>query len=84
MALLAVVLRTDDVIYVPSRVYKQQLVAKGFDSKKLRLFPHGADAEVFHPRYRDLQWWQRFGVNGGPKILYVGRIAREKDLDVLV
>ena len=73
-----------DLIYVPSRVYKQQLVAKGFDSKKLRLFPHGADAEVFHPRYRDPQWWQRFGVNGGPKVLYVGRIAKEKDLDVLI
>ena len=73
-----------DMIYVPSRVYQQQLVAKSFDPKKLRLFPHGADAEAFHPRYRDPLWWQRFGVNGGPKVLYVGRIAKEKDLDVLI
>ena len=73
-----------DLIYVPSRVYSHQLTAKGFAASKLRLFPHGADAERFHPRYRDPEWWQRFGANGGLKVVYVGRVAKEKDLDVLV
>ena len=73
-----------DVIYVPSRYYRQQLAEKGFDSMKLRLFPHGTDIEAFHPRHRSPGWWRKFGGNGGPKVIYVGRVAREKDLDVLI
>jgi glycosyltransferase involved in cell wall biosynthesis len=73
-----------DVIYVPSRYYRQQLREREFDSAKLRLFPHGTDVEIFHPRHRNPDWWHRFGGNGGPKVVYVGRVAKEKDLDILV
>ena len=73
-----------DVIYVPSRYYRQQLREREFDSTKLRLFPHGTDVETFHPRHRNPDWWHKFGGNGGPKIVYVGRVAKEKDLDVLI
>ena len=38
---------------------------------------------MFHPRYRNRDFWTKYGVNGGPKITYVGRVAKEKDLDVL-
>jgi glycosyltransferase involved in cell wall biosynthesis len=73
-----------DVIYVPSRVYRQQLVAKGFVARKLHLFPHGTDVEVFHPKHRDPLFWETYGANGGPKITYIGRVAKEKDLDILI
>ena len=73
-----------DVIYVPSRYYCQELKERDFDSMKLRLFPHGTDVEAFHPRYRDPDWWHKFGGNGGPRITYVGRVAKEKDLDILI
>ncbi len=72
-----------DAVYVPSRFYRNQLIQKGFDPAKLRLFPHGTDTEQFHPRYRNRDFWAKYGVNGGPKITYVGRVAKEKDLDVL-
>jgi glycosyltransferase involved in cell wall biosynthesis len=73
-----------DLIYVPSRAYRQQLIDKGFNPAKLRLFPHGIDVDRFNPRYRDTAFWERYGVNGGPKVTYVGRLAKEKDLDVLM
>jgi len=73
-----------DLIYVPSRYYRQQLRERDFESTKLRLIPHGTDIEAFHPRHRIPDWWHRFGGNGGPKITYVGRVAKEKDLDVLI
>jgi glycosyltransferase involved in cell wall biosynthesis len=73
-----------DLVYVPSRSYRQQLITKSLDPDKLRLLPHGTDVSMFHPSYREPTFWQRFGVNGGPKVTYVGRIAKEKDLDVLI
>jgi glycosyltransferase involved in cell wall biosynthesis len=39
---------------------------------------------LFRPARRDPAYWQRFGTKGsGVRLLYVGRISREKDLDVL-
>src|SRR5262249_21298579 len=65
-----------DLVYVPSHFYRQQLIAKILDPDKLRLLPHGTDVRVFHPTYREPTFWQRFGINGGPKVTYVGRIAK--------
>jgi glycosyltransferase involved in cell wall biosynthesis len=73
-----------DCIYVPSKVYLDQLIAKGFHPAKLRLFPHGADLDAFHPRFRDPRFWEKYGGNGRTHITYVGRVAKEKDLDILV
>jgi glycosyltransferase involved in cell wall biosynthesis len=70
-------------IYVPSEGYRQQLLARGFDEGKLRLLPHGADTDTFHPRHRDPAFWSRYREAPGPVVTYVGRVAKEKDLDVL-
>lgn len=72
-----------DLILVPSGFYRQQLIARDFNPRQLRLFPHGTDIEMFNPRHRSPTYWDRFGRNGGPKVLYVGRVAKEKDLDIL-
>jgi glycosyltransferase involved in cell wall biosynthesis len=73
-----------DVVLVPSRAYRQQLVAKGLDPSKLRLFPHGTDLQTFHPAHRDASFGSKYSAGGGPKVTYVGRVAKEKDLDVLI
>lgn len=72
-----------DAVYVPSRAYWRQLVARGFDESTLRLLPHGVDAEAFHPRHRAAQYWSRHHQARGTVVVYVGRVAREKDLDLL-
>src|SRR5579863_8349436 len=73
-----------DLIFVPSRACRQQLMANGFDGAKLRLLPHGIDTQTFHPRHRDPAFWPTRGAGRGPVVTYVGRVAREKDLDILV
>jgi glycosyltransferase involved in cell wall biosynthesis len=73
-----------DRVYVPSQAYLQELAGWGFPADRLRLFPKAVDVEGFHPRWRDPVTWYRYGANGESKLLYVGRLAREKDLDVLV
>src|SRR5262249_44705796 len=49
-----------------------------------RLLPHGTDTQVFHPRHRNSSFWSARGAKSGPVVTYVGRGAREKDLDVLI
>ncbi|HEX2250557.1 MAG TPA: glycosyltransferase [Gemmatimonadales bacterium] len=48
--------------------------------------PLGVDLDLFNPARRAYanETRQRFGLPGGPLAMYVGRIAAEKDLDILI
>jgi glycosyltransferase involved in cell wall biosynthesis len=73
-----------DTVFVNSEEYRQSWIKRGFEPEKLKILPRGLDTELFNPRQRDPQFWDRFGKsNGAVRLLYVGRISREKDLDVL-
>ena len=73
-----------DTVFVNSEQYRQCWIDRGFAPEKLKILPRGLDTDLFNPNRRDATWWQRFGRNGkGVRLLYVGRISREKDLDVL-
>lgn len=73
-----------DRVYVPSHATFQQLVAIGLSPDRLAVMPRGIDLQQFSPTWRDSSLWERYGVNGGMKFLYVGRIAREKNLEMLI
>jgi glycosyltransferase involved in cell wall biosynthesis len=70
-------------IYVPSRSTFDELVQKGIDSKKIRLLPHSVDIERFHPGKNNGFLNDRYSVNDGLKLLYVGRVSKEKNLHIL-
>ena len=73
-----------DTVFVNSEEYKQSWIKRGFDPSKLKIFPRGLDTELFHPGRRDSAFFEKFGAsNGELRLLYVGRISREKDLDLL-
>ncbi len=46
--------------------------------------PRGVDSERFHPDRRRRGFFDRFGLDGGPILLYVGRLAPEKNLEPLL
>ena len=73
-----------DFVYVPSKSTGDELVAKGLSPEKIRMFPRGVDTERFHPSKKDLQFLQQFIDVDTFKLLYVGRVSREKDLPLLV
>jgi glycosyltransferase involved in cell wall biosynthesis len=73
-----------DRIAVPSRTYLDQLVGKGFDREKLYVMPRGVDLERFSPEKRNENFWTQFGLSGGFKFLYAGRISKEKNLENLL
>ena len=73
-----------DTVFVNSEEYKQSWIKRGFDPAKLKILPRGLDTELFHPARRDSAFFEKFGVsNGEVRLLYVGRISKEKDLDLL-
>ncbi|MCF7838619.1 MAG: glycosyltransferase family 1 protein, partial [Candidatus Marinimicrobia bacterium] len=72
-----------DRILTPSDTYRTSLQDHGFAPEKLGILSRGVDQTRFRPDLRRTDFWQPYGLNGGLKFLYVGRISREKNLDVL-
>jgi glycosyltransferase involved in cell wall biosynthesis len=73
-----------DTVFVNSEEYRQSWIKRGLDPTKLKIFPRGLDTELFHPARRDPAFFQKFGAHDGEvRLLYVGRVSREKDLDFL-
>jgi glycosyltransferase involved in cell wall biosynthesis len=73
-----------DTVFVPSDTIARQLIQKGLDRARVRTLPHGTDTEAFHPSKRNGFWAKYFDSRPEVrKLLYVGRVAREKDLHIL-
>ena len=73
-----------DTVFVNSEQYRRSWVERGIEPEKIQILPRGLDTELFHPKRRLEKFWQRPGtVSEEVRLLYVGRISREKDLDVL-
>jgi glycosyltransferase involved in cell wall biosynthesis len=73
-----------DTVFVNSEQYRKCWIDRGFAPEKLKILPRGLDTDLFNPARRDLSFWPGAGANGTEvRLLYVGRISREKDLDVL-
>lgn len=71
-----------DVVYTPSDVIGAELASKGVQRHKLRTYPRGVDIKHFTPSKRN-GFFKRYSLNGGPKMLYVGRISKEKNMQLL-
>lgn len=73
-----------DKIYVPSRATGEELSAHGIHQEKIELYPRGIDTRRFHPQHKNGFWEKRFGLKRNRlKLLYVGRISKEKNLEIL-
>jgi glycosyltransferase involved in cell wall biosynthesis len=71
-----------DLVYVNSEFYRRCWIDRGIVPDKLRIFPRGLDTELFSPALREPDYWTKRGARG-PVLLYVGRISKEKDLNLL-
>ena len=73
-----------DLIYVNSDHYRQCWEERGIASEKLRILPRGLDTELFHPSKKQADFWKNRGLRENEiGVLYVGRVSREKNLDLL-
>lgn len=72
-----------DVIFVPSHSTAEELQQHGVDGNKMRVFPRGVDLALFNPSKRNGYLESRFHLDDGKKLLYVGRVSKEKNLELL-
>jgi glycosyltransferase involved in cell wall biosynthesis len=76
-----------DTVFVNSEQYRQKWMERGIEPAKLQILPRGLDTELFTPARRDPDFWTRFSGRTRRShevvLLYVGRVSKEKDLDVL-
>ncbi len=71
-------------VMVPSAGTRQQLLSRGVPAGKMKPLPRWVDTEQFSPVMREPQFWSRRGLAGDVVLLYVGRVSREKGLELLV
>ncbi len=71
-------------VLVPSEATRELLSASKVRSERLRLWTRGVDTELFSPNKRSEQLRAEWRARPDrPALLYVGRISREKGLDLL-
>ncbi|MBC16171.1 MAG: glycosyl transferase [Desulfovibrio sp.] len=70
------------IIYAPSEATKFELADRGIDPEKIVTYPRGVDTERFHPEKRN-GFYHQYAIQNRTKLLYVGRVSREKGLDTL-
>jgi glycosyltransferase involved in cell wall biosynthesis len=72
-------------VMVPSVGTREQLVMRGLPQERMKPLPRWVDTEAYSPEMRNPTFWKSRGI-GLDRIvlLYVGRISREKGLEMLV
>ncbi|HEY5560879.1 MAG TPA: glycosyltransferase family 1 protein [Clostridiaceae bacterium] len=71
-----------DINYCPSMATLNLLKEKGF--KNLDLWGRGIESDNFSPSFRDVELRKSLNVDDKIVFLYVGRISKEKNLDIFM
>ena len=72
-----------DDVFAPSRATARDLVAHGLDPRRVHVLPCWVDGERFSPAHRDGSLAVDSLPAGAPRVVYAGRVAREKSVDLL-
>jgi glycosyltransferase involved in cell wall biosynthesis len=71
-------------VVVPSEAYRAKVAEMGVPAHRIHKLPRGVDFSNFHPDKAANGAWRRLGLPArGVKLLFVGRVSREKNLDAL-
>ena len=69
-------------VYTPSAIAKGDLANSGL--KHVQVWGRGVDTAVFNPRRRTQELRERLGMGSRFTFVYVGRLAAEKQVDVVI
>jgi glycosyltransferase involved in cell wall biosynthesis len=71
-------------VIVPSEAYRTKVGEMGIAPHRIHKLPRGVDFANFHPDKAGNGAWRKLGLpEDGFKLIYVGRISKEKNLDAL-
>lgn len=68
--------------FVPTSVLQNELTQQGM--KGVRVMSRGVDTDLYHPESRCDTLRAEWGASGAIAVLYVGRLAAEKNLDLAI
>ncbi len=72
-----------DEVLVPSKSTQNQIIEKGLSPEKIKPLLRWVDVDAFSPKKRNPQVWEKYNLNKAIKFLYVGRVSKEKNLELL-
>jgi glycosyltransferase involved in cell wall biosynthesis len=72
-----------DTVFAPSISTLEELKSKGVRPEKLKVYPRGVDIEKFNPGKRNGFFENTFKLGGQFKLLYAGRVSKEKNMHIL-
>jgi len=72
-----------DKVYVPSNATRRELIEHGLSENKVCTYPRGVDIAKFSPLKYSLRFRAQHKIVDKIAVLYVGRLSKEKDLDIL-
>jgi glycosyltransferase involved in cell wall biosynthesis len=72
-------------VMVPSAGTREQLATRGLPPERMKPLPRWVDTGTYSPEMRNPSFWKGRGAGlGRVVLLYVGRVSREKGLEMLV
>jgi len=77
-------LKRPEVVVTPSTPIRDELLANGVKMKACEVVPTGVDCKRFTPQNYDKAFLERYGLLSKRVLLHVGRLSREKRLDVVL
>jgi glycosyltransferase involved in cell wall biosynthesis len=73
-----------DHLLVNSPAYRDYLIERGINAKKVSFIPNGVDPEMFDPKERGEQFRRQYGLHTKFVATYAGAIGMANDIDVLI
>ena len=73
-----------DHLLVNSPAYREYLIQKGIDRRKITFIPNGVDPTTFDPEWKADDFRKKFGLEGKFVATYAGAIGMANDIDVLL
>lgn len=77
-------LNCGDRVVVPSKAFREDVIHFGIARSKVVQLPRGVELSRFHPDHADREAWKAYGPHDGPVVLFLGRVSKEKGLEVLI
>jgi 1,2-diacylglycerol 3-alpha-glucosyltransferase len=77
-------LKRPEVVVVPSAPVKEELNSNGVVMKSCEVVPTGVDCSKFSPEKYEKKFLDGFGLGGKRVLLHVGRLSKEKRLDIVL
>jgi 1,2-diacylglycerol 3-alpha-glucosyltransferase len=71
-----------DAVIAPTQAIADELTVRAPNMKKVEVIPTGVDCIRFHPSVDGSGLRERYGLNGRKAIVHVGRIAKEKNIEL--